>query len=613
VTWRYNEIYNHQVEGIMCIFGGSAYWYIYGNVWHDGMTGVSRILEAQDGVEGPFYFYNNTMVNVPMGCRTANGGSYAAGTVARNNIYWNVAFGGGIPDNDYDFANTTMGEAHGIDNGANPFVNSSGQNYHIVTNSASNLPRGKGVTLPSPYNMDFDGNLLTTPFDIGAYAAVSGGSSVADTNPPTVSLTAPATSATVSNSVAMSANASDNTGVTSVSFVVDGNIVGTDTAAPYNFNWNSLSTANGTHSISAIATDYSGNSATSSVVTVTLANPPPDTTAPTVSITAPISGSVVSNSVALTASATDNVGGTGVASVSFTVDGYAAGTVSNAPYTVVWSSSAVTNGSHVVQATAKDLAGNQASSSTVTITVSNPAITVASGLVGFWKFDETTGTIASDSSGNGNTASLVGDAAHAPGIFNEALSLDGGTGYARVPSAPALEQVSGPVSISAWVKFNSNVTYAANSMQTIMRKVVNENDNSAPPYSAYDLVVQDFGGGTFKARMGVARASDSARGVSGWGNAHTYGSWYHFVGVYDGTTVYLYVNGVLEISAAFSGSLLQTTAPLCIGRYGTADEPVNGLVDEVRLYNRALSATDVQTLYNTATPPAPFGLKILPN
>jgi hypothetical protein len=113
--------------------------------------------------------------------------------------------------------------------------------------------------------------------------------------------------------------------------------------------------------------------------------------------------------------------------------------------------------------------------------------------------------------------------------------------------------------------------------------------------------------------MGVARASDSARGVSGWGNAHTYGPWYHFVGVYDGTTVHLYVNGVEEINAPFSGTLLQTTAPLCIGRYGTADEPVNGLVDEVRLYNRALSATDVQTLYNAAAPPAPFGLKISPN
>jgi len=66
ITWRYNEIYNHQVEGIMCIFGGAANWYIYGNVWHDGMTGVSRVLEVQDGVEGPMFFYDNTVVNVAL-------------------------------------------------------------------------------------------------------------------------------------------------------------------------------------------------------------------------------------------------------------------------------------------------------------------------------------------------------------------------------------------------------------------------------------------------------------------------------------------------------------------------------------------------------------------
>ena len=178
---------------------------------------------------------------------------------------------------------------------------------------------------------------------------------------------------------------------------------------------------------------------------------------------------------------------------------------------------------------------------------------------------------------------------------------------------PAWSKSSSVVTISAWVKFGTNIAYTTGDMQTIARKVINENDNSAAPYSAYDLVVQDFGGGTFKARMGVTRASDSARGLSGWGNSHTYGSWYYIVGVYDGTVVHLYVNGVEEVNAAFSGTLLQTTQPLCIGRYGTAAEPVNGLIDDFRLYNRALAPAEIQTLFNSAAPPAPFGLKILPN
>jgi hypothetical protein len=77
-------------------------------------------------------------------------------------------------------------------------------------------------------------------------------------------------------------------------------------------------------------------------------------------------------------------------------------------------------------------------------------------------------------------------------------------------------------------------------------------------------------------------------------------------GVYDGSTVQVYVNGVLEGSTPFSGTLLQTSQPLCIGRYGTVGEAMNGVVDDFRLYNRALSATEIKTLFNANPPPAPY-------
>src|SRR5262249_38726102 len=153
ITWRYNEIYNHQVEGIMFIFGGSANWYIYGNLWHDGMTGVARVLEAQDGVEGPFYFYNNTIVNVGTSIGVANGGHYMPGSRGRNNIYWNTTVPGtpgfgqayaGLPDNDYDFSNLTLYEAHGVSNGSNPFVSTNTRDYHLVANIGATYPRDEG-------------------------------------------------------------------------------------------------------------------------------------------------------------------------------------------------------------------------------------------------------------------------------------------------------------------------------------------------------------------------------------------------------------------------------------------------------------------------------------
>ncbi len=702
ITWRYNEIYNHQVEGIMFISGGAANWYIYGNVWHDGMTGVSRVVEAQDGVEGPVYFYNNTVVNVPMGNRVANGGIYAAGSQARNNLYWNSA-AGGLPDNDYEFANSTLSETSGIANGANPFVNYSGQNYHIVSNLSATLPRNKGAALGVPFNVDLDGNVRGADgtWDIGAYEYNAGTS---DTTPPSVSLTSPAGSTTVSNTVTLTATASDNTGVASVTFLVDGVTLGSTSTAPYSVAWNTKSMTNGAHTLQVQAQDAAGNQAASSNLAVTVYNLS-DTTPPTVSLTAPTASVVVSNSVTLSATATDNINGSGMSNVTFFVDGVTLGTSTSVPYSVSWNSTAGLNGSHLLQARAQDAAGNQALSSTVTVTVLNPVpdttppvvsltgptagavvsntltLTVAasdnvglasvtflldgvvmgssstapyslvwnsqsvlngahtlqaraldlagnqtlsgsvaltvqnagpnplSGLIGYWPFEETSGTVALDSSDNGNNGTLVGDATRGPGRIRSALLLSGLTGYVQVPSTPQLEQVVSAVSICGWVKLGTNIAHTAGDMQDVVRKVISLSNNNSP-YSAYDLVVQDFGSGTFKARMGVTRAGDSTRGTSDWGAAHAYGSWYHLAGVYDGLAVRIYVNGVLESSSVFSGTLLQTTQPLCVGRYGNVGEAVNGFIDDLRIYNRALTAAEIQILVNAIPPTAPSSLVV---
>lgn len=97
-----------------------------------------------------------------------------------------------------------------------------------------------------------------------------------DTTPPAVAITAPANNATVSGSVTVSASASDNVGVAGVQFKLDGANLGSEvTAAPYNINWNSPSSANGTHTLTAVDRDAAGNQATSSPVTVTVNNNAP--------------------------------------------------------------------------------------------------------------------------------------------------------------------------------------------------------------------------------------------------------------------------------------------------------------------------------------------------
>ena len=108
-----------------------------------------------------------------------------------------------------------------------------------------------------------------------------------DAVPPTVAITAPAPSATVSATVAVSATASDNIGVAGVQFLLDGANLGAEViAAPYTLSWNTTTVPNGPHTLSARARDAAGNQATASSITVSVNNPPPPVTT-TVTFDAP--------------------------------------------------------------------------------------------------------------------------------------------------------------------------------------------------------------------------------------------------------------------------------------------------------------------------------------
>jgi len=99
------------------------------------------------------------------------------------------------------------------------------------------------------------------------------GSTPADTTPPSVTITAPAANASVSGTATLSASASDNVGIAGVQFKLDGANLGTqDTAPPYSLSWDTTTAANGTHTLTAVATDTAGNTTTSTTVSVTVSN-----------------------------------------------------------------------------------------------------------------------------------------------------------------------------------------------------------------------------------------------------------------------------------------------------------------------------------------------------
>jgi len=191
---------------------------------------------------------------------------------------------------------------------------------------------------------------------------------VADTAAPSVAIGSPTAGATVAGTVAVAGTAADNTAVARVEVAVDGggwSIAGGTTS--WTWNWSASSATNGSHTVTARATDSAGNASTATT-TVTVANST-DGTAPTVSISAPQAGAVVSGMTTVSGTAGDNAG---VASVRVAVDGGAwrpaSGTTT---WSWAWDTTTAANGSHTVAVQALDTAGNASAPANVSVTVGN--------------------------------------------------------------------------------------------------------------------------------------------------------------------------------------------------------------------------------------------------
>jgi hypothetical protein len=180
-----------------------------------------------------------------------------------------------------------------------------------------------------------------------------------------VSITSPSPGSFVSGTITVDAAASDSVGVVGVQFQYDGIDFGAeDTTQPYTATAFTNNVLNGTYTFTAVARDAQGNRTTSAPVTVTV-----DNSTPTVSITSPASGSTVSGTIAVEATASDNLG---VAGVQFQYDGIDFDAEdSTPPYTASAYTNNVPNGTYTLTAVARDAAGNRTTSAPVTITVSN--------------------------------------------------------------------------------------------------------------------------------------------------------------------------------------------------------------------------------------------------
>lgn len=212
------------------------------------------------------------------------------------------------------------------------------------------------------------------------------------------------------------------------------------------------------------------------------------------------------------------------------------------------------------------------------------------GLVGWWKFDEGTGTIAADSSGTGNDGTLHGPVEWTPdGKINGALAFTGPYNYVYVENDASLNPTR-EITLAAWI----NPSWTGNNR--IIQKAPEGTDGQ------YRLIKE--GGNNIRLHLQPAANFEIT------GNIPPNGEWTHLAATYDHRMIRVYYDAAVVGETAFNDDLTTSDGPLFIGNkwsQAPAGDEFNGIMDDVRIYNRALTQSELSLLGGdpTATAPVP--------
>jgi hypothetical protein len=189
------------------------------------------------------------------------------------------------------------------------------------------------------------------------------------------------------------------------------------------------------------------------------------------------------------------------------------------------------------------------------------------------------GNSAYDSSPFSNIGTIYG-ATSASGVRGSALSFDGDS-YVEVADANSLD-LTNTLTVAAWVNLQADHNGAS---PTMLRKQEN-----------YLLEVGDAGNN--KPAFLLWFNDQTTTRIDG--PEVSKNEWHHWVGTYDGNTMKLYIDGSLVANASVSKTMATSAYPLRIGHYDT--EWFNGVIDEIRICDRALSGDEIVYYYNTHLP-----------
>jgi hypothetical protein len=203
------------------------------------------------------------------------------------------------------------------------------------------------------------------------------------------------------------------------------------------------------------------------------------------------------------------------------------------------------------------------------------------GLIGWWKFDETSGTTAADSSGGHHTGTLVGNAKWAPGKIGGAIALDGHGSFVRIAGKTAFDMAD-QTTIACWVNIHS--------VPVEWMAIVTKGD------SAWRLST-DHQERKFHMSVNDYNHND-VEAISLHGTTEVNADeWHHVASVYDGKVMKLYVDGKLDATKPWAGGIAKNNSDVLIGE--NVEQPnrcFDGLIGDVRIYNYALSESEIKAL-----------------
>jgi hypothetical protein len=215
------------------------------------------------------------------------------------------------------------------------------------------------------------------------------------------------------------------------------------------------------------------------------------------------------------------------------------------------------------------------------------------GLVGWWELDETDGAFARDRSSRGFNGTLKGDCKWLPenGRLGGAIELDGEGDYIDLGNRPEFN-IAHQITVMAWV-------------------------NTKGPGKGYDPIITN-GDRSWRLQRydttGKIEFACTGLNVSGtqWGNVISNkeindGTWHHVAGVYDGSKIYLYIDGIEDVSKPASGQIKPSDYSVYIGGNASTHEADynferfwTGLLDDLRIYNYALTPDEIAELVGSA-------------